>query len=726
VLSATGGGGGARVCQGAAPSMPLDAALGHVPAPESDFNEFAEEVRARLREIDRKLDSLCSPVCSDGTHCENKLLPYLPEAVSLQPAWLFKNHNGHDHASTAPARERRTGLTCPEERKTGIVFATEEHHMLRPTAVTPNGTSHTNGISVSQVENRRRNGMDGASMACSAHISPTPEDRRVLNGKGGSIAASSHPCVSVREEEKPRSSPVSVASFASRPSSPPKDQARRNAKAQTMTSRSRHRPVMLSHIWMFMEDAESSRGAYWFSVFFPMFTVTTVAVSLLQTIKPPILDWGVAAVLELSFDLVFALELVLRFISCPNYRAFFRNGYNLIDLACVAPIFIRASVGFRLDSEETAASSILLCVVPLLRLLKTLRRFQEIQLLWAAFVGAWEALPVLLYTAFTMNLMFSALIFLIEPRSNVPTFGKAMWLTLVTMMTIGYGDMTPQSDAGTVVVSFLIVCSCLYMAMPLGIVGQIFFQIWEQRDRILVMKRTRAALTQWGYQAHDIPMLFDLFDTNGDGYLALDEFQQMIDFLDLGMSRSRVRRLFDTFDVDGGGTVSDAEFVRGLFPSYYHDLFMPGGFGMTPEGPGGPVRSETQDMSGAGGPIPFSRGRSHSLQRSATASMAVDDDAGPLRRGSMVVVRGRRGSALMSRRFDTPQPNELVRTVVNSKRRNFCSGSEGEESHGSRYFTMHFDNNDCRATVQDSPVVQDGMPMPMVPNADKSEDFYSM
>merc|ERR1711971_372585 len=123
------------------------------------------------------------------------------------------------------------------------------------------------------------------------------------------------------------------------------------------------------------------------------------------------------------------------------------------------------------------------------------------------------------------------------------------------MGTVGYGDVTPKSGAGSVAVSVLVIISVLYMAaMPLGIIGCSFTQIWQERDKILLMHRTRERLAQWGLTVNDILTVFVAFDVNKDGVLDLEEFRALMRHLRLGLSDSRIVNLFECIDDDGGGT----------------------------------------------------------------------------------------------------------------------------------------------------------------------------
>ena len=70
------------------------------------------------------------------------------------------------------------------------------------------------------------------------------------------------------------------------------------------------------------------------------------------------------------------------------------------------------------------------------RLLKILRGFEAFRLLLSAFKIALEALPVLLFTLAILVLAFSALMYFVEPRDNVPSMAWAAYLVIMTTYTI--------------------------------------------------------------------------------------------------------------------------------------------------------------------------------------------------------------------------------------------------------------------------------------------------
>merc|ERR1719464_1662999 len=245
---------------------------------------------------------------------------------------------------------------------------------------------------------------------------------------------------------------------------------------------------------------------------------------------------------------------------------FFMNPYNIIDTASVLPVVLRLALQFWVVDEARAARYvILLGYAPVLRLLKLLRNFKTYHLIMEAFVLSLEALPVLLYIYLLLLLLFSALLFSFERRDNVPTLGESIWLTGVSMTTLGYGDKTPKTTLGRGVIVVLVVTSALYMAIPIGILGQCFSEVWRDRDRLELVRRVRNRFIEHGYTPEACLNIFATFDTDKSGNLTLDEFRKMTEQLKLNLKEERVIKLFEHMGTEGK-EVGEREFVRFVFP----------------------------------------------------------------------------------------------------------------------------------------------------------------
>mmetsp|Transcript_130840 Transcript_130840/g.418696 ORF Transcript_130840/g.418696 Transcript_130840/m.418696 type:complete len:665 (-) Transcript_130840:44-2038(-) len=341
-------------------------------------------------------------------------------------------------------------------------------------------------------------------------------------------------------------------------------------------SRVRQRDARTQKIWSFLENPGTVTGSRLFARLVSLMIVVSSVMTFLQTMDDPVIDRDQWVILELFFDFIFTLEVATRWFVCPNRINFVRNAYNIIDIIAVTAVLTRSIFAYSVEQAEATGSTILLslsCAVPILRLLKLLRRFDTFHLITKAFRLASEALPVLLFILSILVLVFASLIYIVEPRSNIDSLPTALWFTIVTVGTIGYGDITPVSSMGVLVVSGLIVVSALYMAIPIGIVGKAFSQVWDDRDVFLLNHRTRARFLEQGYKACDVPIMFCSFDHNGDGELDFQEFADMMEHMQIDIGGDRLLDLFSSFDCDGSGAIDDREFVRTLFPSAYAEIY---------------------------------------------------------------------------------------------------------------------------------------------------------
>eukprot|EP00404_Azadinium_spinosum_P000973 CAMPEP_0180425678 /NCGR_PEP_ID=MMETSP1036_2-20121128/5395_1 /TAXON_ID=632150 /ORGANISM="Azadinium spinosum, Strain 3D9" /LENGTH=536 /DNA_ID=CAMNT_0022431191 /DNA_START=1 /DNA_END=1609 /DNA_ORIENTATION=- len=329
----------------------------------------------------------------------------------------------------------------------------------------------------------------------------------------------------------------------------------------------RPRSQAVIHVWSILEDPETNLVARSYAKIMPAIILVSVMLTLLQTVeeRDQLLGRVVAAVIETTFDAIFACELALRFYVCPNRCAFVSDIHNAFDALAVVPLVLRVCAGFVLPNVDDAdyLQSILLLGVPAIRLLKVIRFSPNFQLLYYAFSMAVETLPALVFALALISLSFSSLIFFVEERANIPTFGKALWLSIVTMTTVGYGDTVPRSAWGSIIVSVLVIGSVMYMAVPFALIGHAFTEVWSDRSRILLMKRIRGSLGLSGYNAASIRKFFLVFDVDGNGALDFDEFHTMIRLMHLAVSDDLIRQLFRTFDNE---EFAQEEFIEALFP----------------------------------------------------------------------------------------------------------------------------------------------------------------
>lgn len=276
-------------------------------------------------------------------------------------------------------------------------------------------------------------------------------------------------------------------------------------------------------------------------------------------------------VLDICFDTVFMVEFLSRLVSTPSKRTYLKDPLNWADIVSALGLPLRAVTGFAVLAHppSTALETVLVFFLPLVRLLKLLRYFESFRLLLDACKNSMEAVPFLAYMAAVITLSSATVIYLVEPRSRIPSMPHSVWLALVTMTTVGYGDFFPVTFWGYVTVSVLTCASVLFLALPVGIIGNEFWNVWESRNEVLLVTRVRRALHKWGYAAKDVKILFQYVDQDGDGTLDLAEFLELVRQMRIGISAENAFKIFTIFDDDSSGTIDCAEFLRHIFPEEY-------------------------------------------------------------------------------------------------------------------------------------------------------------
>ncbi|XP_052122658.1 potassium voltage-gated channel protein Shaker [Frankliniella occidentalis] len=159
----------------------------------------------------------------------------------------------------------------------------------------------------------------------------------------------------------------------------------------------------------------------------------------------------------------FTFELWVRFLACPNKLNFFRDVMNIIDIIAIIPYFItlatvvaeeedtiqlpRAPVSPQDKSTNQAMSLAILRVIRLVRvfrIFKLSRHSKGLQILGRTLKASMRELGLLIFFLFIGVILFSSAVYFAEAGSEMSFFKSipdAFWWAVVTMTTVGYGDM---------------------------------------------------------------------------------------------------------------------------------------------------------------------------------------------------------------------------------------------------------------------------------------------
>jgi len=190
----------------------------------------------------------------------------------------------------------------------------------------------------------------------------------------------------------------------------------------------------------------------------------TFAVSTLPQLSPALrttLTWVEHIVVTL-----FAMEYVLRLYAAPRRLRYALSFWGIIDLLAWAPAL--------LTSIDAASALRVLRLVQMLRLLKIIRYSRALLRLGRAFKAVREELTVFLFVAIFLLYIASVGIYFFENPAQPDVFSSiphSFWWAIVTLSTVGYGDIVPLTTGGRLFTSLIMVLGMGVFAVPAGVIA---------------------------------------------------------------------------------------------------------------------------------------------------------------------------------------------------------------------------------------------------------------
>ncbi|XP_049578408.1 shaker-related potassium channel tsha2 [Syngnathus scovelli] len=186
----------------------------------------------------------------------------------------------------------------------------------------------------------------------------------------------------------------------------------------------------------------------------------------------------------------FSFEFTMRFLSCPSKAAFFKNIMNIIDVVAIAPYFITLGLDLaeHQGSSQQAASLAILRVIRLVRvfrIFKLSRHSKGLQILGQTLHASLRELGLLIFFLIIGVVLFSSSVYFAEaedPESGFSSIPDAFWWAVVTMTTVGYGDMCPSTIGGKFVGSLCAIAGVLTIALPVPVIVSNFNYFYHREN----------------------------------------------------------------------------------------------------------------------------------------------------------------------------------------------------------------------------------------------------
>ena len=171
--------------------------------------------------------------------------------------------------------------------------------------------------------------------------------------------------------------------------------------------------------------------------------------------------------IEWFFTLLFTVEYVLRLISIRRPIAYATSFFGLVDLLAIIPTYLSLLVA----GTQSLLVIRALRLLRIFRILKLAQYVGEAQLLTRALWASLRKITVFLGVVLSLILVLGACMYLIEgPENGFTNIPQAMYWAIVTLTTVGYGDIAPQTIPGKLLASTVMILGYAILAVPTGIV----------------------------------------------------------------------------------------------------------------------------------------------------------------------------------------------------------------------------------------------------------------
>jgi len=170
--------------------------------------------------------------------------------------------------------------------------------------------------------------------------------------------------------------------------------------------------------------------------------------------------------LEWIFTLLFTAEYLVRIYCSPRPLSYMRSFYGIVDLLAILPSYL----GIFISDIEYLLILRLLRVLRIFRILKLVRYLSEANVLVRSILLARRKILIFFMAVLVLSSVFGSLMFVVEgPEHGFSSIPKSIYWTIVTITTVGYGDIVPQTVFGQIISAMAMLTGYSIIAIPTGI-----------------------------------------------------------------------------------------------------------------------------------------------------------------------------------------------------------------------------------------------------------------
>ena len=222
-----------------------------------------------------------------------------------------------------------------------------------------------------------------------------------------------------------------------------------------------------------------------------------LALLMLESVEPIAEKWGATfRVLDYFFLFLFSIEYLLRLYCVKSPKKYAKSFYGIVDLLAILPSYL----------EFFYPQWHMLMIIRSFRLLRIFRIFRmvkfldESRVLMFALIRSSRKIFIFLFFVILLTIFLGSLMYVVEfeKNSGFSSIPQSIYWAIVTITTVGYGDVAPVTALGKMIASFIMILGYSIIAVPTGIMSASV--AIENRRKTVDVKCPRCGA---GNHAHD-------------------------------------------------------------------------------------------------------------------------------------------------------------------------------------------------------------------------------
>jgi len=218
------------------------------------------------------------------------------------------------------------------------------------------------------------------------------------------------------------------------------------------------------YVMVFQSDTKAGRR---FDGILLLIILASIVIVMLDSIDKIHQNYAnLLAYIEWGFTFVFAVEYLLRLYCSPKPLRYAFSFYGLVDLLAIVP-------GILALYYADAQYLLIIRIIRMLRIFRVLKLspyLKQANYLMSALRGSKQKIVVFLVSVCTLVTVFGTLMYVIEgPEHGFTSIPKGIYWAIVTLTTVGFGDIVPKTPLGQVISSLVMITGYSIIAVPTGI-----------------------------------------------------------------------------------------------------------------------------------------------------------------------------------------------------------------------------------------------------------------